>query len=102
MNPSEIPSYCVGYFSGIIVKSREGVKLEDVRTPLVKKEILHKIKEIIIEFSLKYSRVHLNEIIEKCGIADKDLIVNMIDDMINNNELSATYFRSSDYLAFHQ
>lgn len=100
-DPSEIPSYCVGYFSGIIIKSSQPVvKLEDIKKPLDKN--LHKIKEVIIDFSLKYSRVHLNEIIEKCDIADKSLIMNTIDDMIKNELLSATYFRSSDHLAFHQ
>ncbi len=62
----------------------------------------NKIKNTILNYGSKLTRLELIDISEKSGIQDENLIEQIILEMIKNREISAEYFSSSKSLAFYQ
>lgn len=58
------------------------------------------IKNYFLEVGTKFSRLHLDEISEKFVGKDRQLIINTISNMIQMKQLSAIYFKSSNFIAF--
>jgi hypothetical protein len=54
-----------------------------------------------LDLGTKFIRLDVREISEKCG-ADKDTIIKVIKQMIENNEIYAEYFKSTNTVAFNQ
>ena len=60
------------------------------------------VKKTIINLGKKFSRLRLNEIVERSSIKDKTLIENIIQKMIQNKEIVAEYFSSTKTFVFQQ
>ena len=56
---------------------------------------INKIKNTIVNYGSKLTRLELMDISEKSGIQDVNLIEKIIVDMIKNREINAEYFSSS-------
>ncbi|MFX1575490.1 MAG: TIR domain-containing protein [Promethearchaeota archaeon] len=65
-------------------------------------EMISKTKKTILILSTKYPRLQLNDIMEKSGVVDDDLTIQVINEMIQNNEIYADYFTNSNAIAFDQ
>lgn len=74
-------------------------KLEKERLEL---ERINKIKKLVLELGIKFTRLEIREIGEKSSIDDEDIIIEVVKDMIKNNEIYAEYFSSSKSIAFDQ
>ncbi len=61
-----------------------------------------KIKKTVLNLGTKYTRLEIREIAEKCAIDNEDLITKIVKDMINNKEIYAEYFSSSNSISFDQ
>ncbi len=68
---------------------------------MIPRDIENKIRKTILKLRLKYSRLQISEIAEKCG-EPKDCIIVVARDMIKNNEIHAEYFKSTRSLVFFQ
>lgn len=81
----------------------EFFKLKDVRKWLSEKindfQIIS-IKKTILDLGTKFDRLNIKEIAERSMFIDKDLIIRVIKNMINNEEIYADYFESSKALVF--
>jgi len=60
-----------------------------------------KIRRTILKLGVKYSRLQIAEIGEKCG-EPEDCIIVVARDMIKNKEIYAEYFKSTKSLVFDQ
>ncbi len=58
------------------------------------------IKNFILDAGCKYSRLHIDEIGEKCKIGNRQLIIDTVLKMIKDKEIYANYFQSSNFIAF--
>ncbi|TFF88963.1 MAG: hypothetical protein EU550_00210 [Promethearchaeota archaeon] len=58
------------------------------------------IKKTILELAIKFDRLELSEIAEKSIFKNESLIENVIKDMINNKEIYADYYESTNSLLF--
>jgi len=65
----------------------------------VKEEMV--IKKTILDLGTKFTRLEVKEIGEKCKV-DKITIIKVIKEMIENQEIYAEYFKSSNSVAFNQ
>jgi len=74
-------------------------KLEKQRLEL---EQINKIKKLVLDLGIKFTRLEIREISEKSSINDEDFIIKVVRDMIRNNEIYAEYFSSSKAIAFDQ
>ncbi|GAG97992.1 unnamed protein product, partial [marine sediment metagenome] len=61
-----------------------------------------KIKETILDLGTKFTRLEIREIAEKCEVDNENLITIVAKDMINNKEIYAEYFSSSNSVSFNQ
>ncbi len=61
-----------------------------------------KIKKTVLNLSTKFTRLEIREIAEKCNLDNEDLIIEVVRKMINNKEIYAEYFRSSNSILFNQ
>lgn len=61
-----------------------------------------KIKKLILELGIKFTRLEIREIGEKSNIDDENMIIDVVKDMIKNKEIYAEYFKSSKAIAFNQ
>ncbi|TFF97429.1 MAG: hypothetical protein EU547_04295 [Promethearchaeota archaeon] len=59
------------------------------------------IKKIIIEYGTNYTRISLGDLSQKCK-QDKRIVKNIVKDMIENKEIHAKYFGSTQMVAFDQ
>ncbi len=64
--------------------------------------LTNKIRRVVLDLGTKFTRLEIREIKEKCYVESKDLIVNVIKNMIKNHEIYAEYFSSSSAIAFNQ
>ena len=62
-------------------------------------ETTNRIKQTILNLSMKFSRLQLTDISEKSAIKDEAIIEEVIQDMIRNKEIQGEYFQSSKALA---
>jgi len=69
---------------------------------LFKEFKIKKIKKTILDFSIRFTRLQINEIAEKCGTKDEQMIIDVVTGMIENKEIYAEYFSSSKAIAFDQ
>lgn len=60
------------------------------------------IKKTVLELGSKYPRLQIAEISEVCSADDVQLIVDTVKDMIQNKEIYAQYFSSTQSVAFDQ
>ena len=60
-----------------------------------------KIKNTILSLGVKFDRLHVSEIAEKCKESD-EYIINTALDMINKKEIYAEYFKSTKSIVFNQ
>lgn len=60
-----------------------------------------KIRKMILELGVKYNRLQIAEIAEKCG-EPEDCIILIAQGMIENKEIYAEYFKSTKSFAFDQ
>ncbi len=60
-----------------------------------------KIKKLVFDFGTKHSRMQIREISERIG-ENEDLIIPTLNEMIQNNEIYAKYFESSNSVIFDQ
>jgi len=74
-------------------------KLEKQRLELKK---INKIKKLVLELGIKFTRLEIREIGEKSSIDNEDIIIEVVKDMIKNKEIYAEYFSSSKAIAFDQ
>jgi len=58
-----------------------------------------KIKNTILSLGVKFDRLHVSEIAEKCNESD-EYIINTALDMINKKEIYAEYFQSTKSVVF--
>ncbi len=92
-------------FAGLI---QEKQRIEILHTKQREKERQLKlnnrkiIKRMLLDYSTKFARIQVNELIEKTKINNKDLIIDVIVEMIRNNEIYAEYFSSSKAVVFNQ
>lgn len=61
-----------------------------------------KIKKTVLDLGIKFTRLQINEIAEKCGLKDEERIISTVKEMIKNKEIYAEYFSSSRAIAFDQ
>lgn len=59
------------------------------------------VKKTILKLGTMFDRLDIHEISEKCGI-DKSSIISVIKEMVNNKEIYAEYFKSTNSVAFNQ
>ena len=59
------------------------------------------IKKAILDLSVKFTKLEVKEIAEKCSF-DKDLIVDVINEMITKHEIYGQFFNKSKSLVFDQ
>ncbi|KKN35736.1 hypothetical protein LCGC14_0780770, partial [marine sediment metagenome] len=59
------------------------------------------IRKTILELGVKYNRLQIAEIAEKCG-EPEDCIILVAQDVIKNKEIYAEYFKSTKSLVFDQ
>ena len=64
-------------------------------------EIILKIKETTIDLGVKYPRLQIQEIAEKCG-SPQDCVIVVIKEMIEMAEIYADYFESTQFVVFDQ
>jgi len=85
-------------------------KSEVIEDPIVDKfgilflipfSIQNTIRKTILELGVKYNRLQIAEIVEKCGERE-DCIILVAQDMIENKEIYAEYFKSTKSLVFDQ
>jgi len=84
-------------------------KLKSAFKEMIKKEIINvipfilheKIRRTILKLGVKYTRLQITEIAEKCG-EPEDCIIVVAQDMIKNKEIYAEYFKSTKSLVFDQ
>ena len=74
-------------------------KIEKQRLELEK---INKIKKLVLELGIKFTRLEIREIGEKSSIDNEDIIIEVVKDMIKNKEIYAEYFSSSKAIAFDQ
>lgn len=67
-----------------------------------KLEKINKIKKLVLELGIKFTRLEIKEIGEKSSIDNEDTIIEVVKDMIKNKEIYAEYFSSSKAIAFDQ
>ncbi|MBD3214452.1 MAG: hypothetical protein GF311_17705 [Candidatus Lokiarchaeota archaeon] len=60
-----------------------------------------RIKKNVIDLGTKFTRLTLGDVSEKCK-ENKDIILKVITEMIENNEVYAKYFKSTQMIAFDQ
>jgi hypothetical protein len=77
----------------------DNYKLEKQRLKLEK---INKIKKLVLELGIKFTRLEIREIGEKSSIDNEDIIIEVVKDMIKNKEIYAEYFSSSKAIAFDQ
>ncbi|MFX1572303.1 MAG: TIR domain-containing protein [Promethearchaeota archaeon] len=65
-------------------------------------DTVNRIKNTILNYATKLTRLELVDISEKSGIKDENLIENVILGMIRNKEINAEYFSSSKSIAFYK
>ncbi len=65
-------------------------------------ERVKKIKKVVLNLGIKFARLQISDIAEKCELKDEQLIINTVKDMIKNKEIFAEYFSSSKSVAFDQ
>jgi hypothetical protein len=75
----------------LLRSEKKDLKLEDLAV----------IKKTILDLGTKYTRLEIPEISEKSGY-DADSIVFVLNDMIENNEIYAEFFKSSNTVSFNQ
>ncbi len=66
---------------------------------LIPWDIISKIKEITIKLGVKYNRLKIPEIAEKCG-SPQDCVIVVINEMIKDEEIYADYFESTQFVVF--
>ena len=69
---------------------------------LVSPKKIDKIKSIVLDLGTKFTRLHIGEISEKCGLEEEFLIIDTVKNMIDNQEIYAEYFKSTKSVAFNQ
>ncbi len=69
-------------------------KMKELGVPL--------IKQTILDVGMKYIRLQVVEIAEKCGVPDENLIIATLQDMISRGQIAAEYFKSTKAVAFNQ
>lgn len=77
----------------------------DSKLPIIETAVLHlkkEIKNLVLDLSTRFTRLEIQEIGEKCGITNEELIATVLKEMINNKEIYAEYFSSSKSIAFDQ
>ena len=60
------------------------------------------IKHTILDLGTKFTRLEIKEILEKIGDFDEKLVANVIISMINNQEIHAEFFSSTNAVVFNQ
>ena len=60
---------------------------------------ISKIKNIILSLSIKFDRLHISEIVERCN-EKEELVKKAAIDMINKKEIYAEYFKSTKSVVF--
>ncbi len=66
---------------------------------LIHQAQIAKIKNTILNLGVKFDRLHVDEIAEKCGELEDD-IINTALDMIDKKEIYAEYFKSTKSVVF--
>jgi tetratricopeptide (TPR) repeat protein len=62
---------------------------------------INKVKSIVLELGMKYSRIQISDIAEKSK-EDQELIIPTVKEMIQKEQLYAEYFEASKSIAFNQ
>ncbi len=60
------------------------------------------VKKIVLDLGMKYTRLEVREISEKCENYDSDSIISILKSMISNKEIYAEFFKSSNTVSFDQ
>ena len=99
------PGYLIqyGYYEAIITCFLLGVVDYKLFKYIFKRKEtdLNLVKKTILKLSTMFDRLDIHEVSEKCGI-DKNSIISVIKEMVNNKEIYAEYFKSSNSVAFNQ
>jgi len=59
------------------------------------------VKKTILDFGIRFDRLQVREIDEKCRV-NKSIIIKVINDMIQKNEIYAEYFKNTNTVAFNK
>jgi len=70
------------------------------KKPKIDHNKIRQIKKVILDLGFKVSFLEIEEIIERTNLYDKELIENVIRNMIKNSEIHAEYFPVSKAIAF--
>jgi hypothetical protein len=74
------------------------LRCQQIRRDLSK---INTIKKTIIELGRRVNRLQIVEIGEASNINENELIIDVVKEMINKNEIDATYFNSTKSVAFN-
>jgi urease gamma subunit len=74
------------------------LRCQQIRRDLSK---INTIKKTILELGRRVNRLQIVEISEASKINENDLIIDVVKEMINKNEIDATYFDSTKSVAFN-
>jgi len=66
---------------------------------LINQSKIAKIKNTILNLGVKFDRLHIAEIVEKCSESEGDIIDTALE-MIKNKEIYAEYFKSTQSVVF--
>lgn len=90
-------------FKEIIKWTEEKLKLCDkLEKERLRLERINQIKKTVLDLGTKYTRLEVREIIEKSDVNEEELIVKTVTNMIDNKEIYAEYFSSSNSISFNQ
>ncbi len=60
------------------------------------------VERVVLELSSLFSKLQVGEIAEKSGVTEETLIIGVIQQMIARKQIDATYFKSTQSVAFQQ
>lgn len=73
-------------------------KLKKIESLIIQSKVT-KIKNTILDLGVKFDRLHIAEIVEKCSESEGDIIDTALE-MIKNKEIYAEYFKSTQSVVF--
>ena len=78
--------------------NKKNSEIKKIKTLITQSKIA-KIKNTILNLGVKFDRLHIAEIVEKCSESEGDIIDAALE-MIKNKEIYAEYFKSTQSVVF--
>jgi len=99
LNPSNLLYLFIGLLLIIIMCSVNVVLFEFKSRQDIEEEAV--IKRIILDLGIKFTRLEVKEISEKCKV-DRTTVLEVLKNMIENQEIYAEYFKTTKSVSFNQ